>query len=169
METSIVVAVGVISALATQALVSWLQYRRGLLEKLVGFYGELLGIAADDLHRAKVQAGSFALMSSSPSEEFRNEIHALEEKRLHNLGDFKRLELQIQMLEFDNTLCELASNLQRNQPFIVAGKWGEGNFDSRFEQFEKSIAAFGETMDRLAKAVRKRYAQSLVFGLAKEN
>jgi hypothetical protein len=159
-------ATGLLIAIGTQLLSHLLQRRRTLRDRLFDKYSELVGVAANEIHRARSAAALFAVGQGPLKDEESRVIWVrLEEQRHAFQRDLSRLCLQIQILEHDPSLVQKVKKLRAIQPFLLAGEWQRGNFNERFDKFENSIREFDAAVQTLTDEILGRRAR---FSLAGE-
>jgi hypothetical protein len=153
---------GVIIAIVTQGFASWLQFRRGLKEKLVAWYAELIGIIVKDAYRAKLLGafvtGNRALAGDAPHAQVF--IEANENQRLDYRQELARLAMQIQILEVDEGILKLVGSITELQPILAVFTRSDPEYPRKLEAFGNAIDKYESTAAQLAALVKHRYARA---------
>jgi len=148
---------GAIGAAVTGAALShFFQRRRFFQEQLIQRYSELVGVATTDIDRAKRIAAAFVTGDPLGNEALKNWVAEYIQERDHLRGELSRLCFQIRLLEPDPALGKLLQELERAWPFLLPGKFGSGNFNERFEKFEKEIVEFRKLLESIMERVQKK-------------
>jgi hypothetical protein len=124
-------------------------------ERLLERYSEFLSIAASELNRAGMIKSAMAIGSKG---DWTEEIKMDEQRHTARL-DLLRVSLQLKLFETDQEILDKLDWLAQSQPFMTYSfppKWGEGNYDQRFEQFCTDIKTYETKLLELVNEVRKR-------------
>ena len=158
------VVTGVVVALFTQ----WLSYRfqtaRFFQEKLLDYHATFLESAITELVRAKAIEATYATSKPFANEGAKDDpinrhLVALEEERHALHRKLLQVGIKIRLLETDEKIKGAIGKLSLSQPFLVFGRWGEGNFVDRFDKFQKEIVAYKQLIDDTIEMVFRKYNQ----------
>ena len=83
----------------------------------------------------------------------------LEEERHSLRRDVLRAVYQLRILEKEREVGEAMKGLRDYQPFLVPGRFGEGNFDKRFEKYEKDIQEYEKTVEEITLLALHRFGR----------
>jgi hypothetical protein len=153
------IVTGVLLACITQWVNSWFQHRKYIREKRIEKYGELLGLAAADVHRAKAVEATFAVGPTFDDETFKQFFARLEDERHALSRDLTKIVYQLRLLEPNLTIVEAIDALRKDQPFLVPGRFGQGNFDERFDKYKKDIQEYESCIKLIADLTQKIYCR----------
>jgi hypothetical protein len=123
-------------------------------EKLLDRYAELITIASAEVERVKSIEACMAIGSPNGKHE---EGFELDQKRHPARVDLLRVSMQITLFETDAILIEKVEKIAKSQPFMVFAfppRFGEGNYDDRFDKYQADIRAYESQLVDLVATVR---------------
>jgi len=167
MEGQIIVGIvvgsvtGIVVAIVTQWLSYALQSRRVFHEKLLDYYATLFSYAITDLLRAREMEASFAIgpPEGTELESIRQVVFALEKERHEMHRMLLQVGTKIRVLEKDHAIKKAVAQLCDTQPFIIPGKWHQGNFNERFDKFQNEILQFRRLIDDTIQQIHRKYRE----------
>jgi hypothetical protein len=154
---------GVALVLVTQGVMHFYQRSRSLKDKLIERYTELAGIAVVLVDTLRTIESEYVFKPSHDHPRFERWLDIILTKdgeRRNASRDLARVALQIRMLEQNETLRERVKDLAKNQPFLVPGDWGAGNFEERFKEYISSVRDYSTRVDSLVNDVLHEHARA---------
>jgi hypothetical protein len=126
-------------------------------EKLLELYTELVAIAATELDRVKSIEASIAI--GDPKGEY-TEALKLDHQRHSARADLLKVTSQLKLYETDQDLLEKAEGIAKSQPFMsftFPPRFGEGNYNERFDKYQADVRAFESLLQNLIATIRKTH------------
>lgn len=148
------VLIGAIVAWITQALQTYFKRHQYRFEKLMDHYAAFVAAVVDDIDRAKTQASAMVL--GGEDQNYTDLAKQLDAKRHSSRLQLLRLSFQIRLLESDPQLSGQVEGLVKCQPFMAypfPPRWHQGNFNERFDDFQKEICKSEQLLGELVRAV----------------
>jgi hypothetical protein len=151
------VVVGVVVAVATQLLAHALQYSRGVMEKRLALYLELMTLASDELFRnSQVQTLCYDHKFLT-TEDGKKWWAGVEGQRHANRRDLARVVSKLQLVERDKLLRERLKALPKNQPFFRPLSSESPIWKENIEKYEQQTRDFEKEVSEIAETILKRH------------
>jgi hypothetical protein len=158
------VVVGLVVAVTTQLLTHILQYRRGVKEKRLELYLELMTLASDEIFRARTVEAAVVTGDPLTTDEGRKWWVDKDDQRHAIRRDISRVVSRLHLVEHDKLLRQRLAALPKTQPFLVPMKWGFPQALERVERYGEGIREFNKEVSEIAEIILKRHTWTEPFG-----
>jgi hypothetical protein len=148
--------VGVVAAAVTQALAYFFQFRKGVKEKKLDLYLELMSLASDELFRAGQAETAYGNIDPLQTDEGKKWWEGSENQRHTIRRDIARVVSKLRLVELDEQLRAMLIALPKAQPFLRSLKPQMSG--RNFECYEEQIQKFDAMISAIAAAVLKQHA-----------